>query len=621
MRGLSVLCLVACACGPSTPPPVPAPGAPEAPVVAEVTDDPDAAAWSPEDSAAGVSHAALRDLLSAQWAWTMEHRPQWATRLGIHRFDDRLDDRSARGIELGRKKDREWLERARALEAGARLDAVDAATLELFIERLEHAIASEVCNYHEWSVDPRRNPVTEWNRLPKLHRVKTVADGKNLEARYRLIRRSIADEASNLRRGAARGLYANAHSVRLVIEMLDKQLAEPVEEWPLMEPARAERPGWSESEVAAHRSALVAAIGSPGKHPSIAASLEAYSETLKEVVLPKARGPEAEGLGALPGGAACYEARVRAYTTLDRTPKQIHELGLREIERINGEMRDLGKKALGTRTLAATLARLRSDQALYFREPAEIVRKAEGALAAARAKIPEFFGRLPKADCVVKPIPDYEAPYTTIAYYRPPHPDGSKPGEYFINVHRPETRPRFEAEVLAFHESIPGHHLQIAISQELQALPAFRKHAGMTAFVEGWGLYTERLSGEMGLYSGDLDRMGMLSFDAWRAARLVVDTGIHAMGWTRERAVKFMLEHTALAENNIRNEVDRYIVWPGQALAYKLGQLFILELRARAEKELGNRFDIKAFHDTVLGAGAVTLPMLDARVTAWIKAQ
>jgi uncharacterized protein (DUF885 family) len=220
----------------------------------------------------------------------------------------------------------------------------------------------------------------------------------------------------------------------------------------------------------------------------------------------------------------------------------------------------------------------------------------------------------------VRRVPDYEAPFTTIAYYRPLVP-GEQPGYYYVNTYAPETRPRFEAEVLAFHESIPGHHLQIAIAQELPELPAFRKNLGTTAFVEGWALYTERLADETGLYSGDLDRLGLLSFDSWRAARLVVDTGIHAKKWDRARAERFMHDNTPLADNNIANEVDRYITWPGQALAYKTGQLEILHLREEAEAALGPRFSLPAFHDVVLGGGAVTLPVLQRRVRAWVATQ
>ena len=216
---------------------------------------------------------------------------------------------------------------------------------------------------------------------------------------------------------------------------------------------------------------------------------------------------------------------------------------------------------------------------------------------------------------------DHESKHSTIAYYRQPAADGSRPGRYYLNTSLPETRPRYEAETLAFHESVPGHHLQIAIAQELDGLPAFRRFDGPTAFIEGWGLYVERLAAEMGLYSGDLDRFGVLSFDAWRACRLVVDPGMHALGWSRDEAIAFMVEHSALAENNIVNEVDRYIAIPGQALAYKLGQLEFLRLRAMATEALGDRFDIRAFHDAVLGEGAVGLQTLRAMVEAWLEAE
>jgi uncharacterized protein (DUF885 family) len=218
-------------------------------------------------------------------------------------------------------------------------------------------------------------------------------------------------------------------------------------------------------------------------------------------------------------------------------------------------------------------------------------------------------------------MPPHEQEHSTIAYYRQPAMDGSRPGQYYVNTSAPTTRPRYEAAVLAYHESVPGHHLQIAIGQELEDLPAFRRNLGTTAFFEGWGLYTERVSDEMGLYAGDLDRIGVLSFDAWRASRLVVDTGMHALGWTRDQAVEFMLTHTALAPNNIGNEVDRYIAWPGQALAYKLGQLEILRLRDEARAALGDRFDIRAFHDTVLGNGALALPTLRSVVETWAASE
>ena len=280
----------------------------------------------------------------------------------------------------------------------------------------------------------------------------------------------------------------------------------------------------------------------------------------------------------------------------------------------------LGERVLGTADLPTIRTRLRSDPALHFDRRRRSSRPPSDRSIGLATAIGDWFGLLPKAPCEVVEIGEHEAKHSTIAYYREPATDGSRPGQYYINTYAPETRPRYEAEALAFHESIPGHHLQVAIGQELPDLPAFRRHLGPTAFCEGWGLYTERLSDEMGLYTGDLDRIGVLSFDAWRACRLVVDTGMHALGWTRQQAIDFMLEHTMLAENNIANEVDRYITIPGQALAYKIGQREILRLRGDAQAALGARFDIRAFHDAVLGQGALGLEALGENVRRWVAA-
>ncbi len=328
----------------------------------------------------------------------------------------------------------------------------------------------------------------------------------------------------------------------------------------------------------------------------------------------------AVGLTGLPDGAACYAARVRRFTTLDLDADAVHAAGLADIAANHAALAVLGERAFGLADASAVIGRLRQDPDLGFDSEAAVVQAARDALADAQAALPGSFGRLPQATCEVEEMPAFEAPYSTIAYYRQPLPDGARPGAYVVNSSQPATRPRFEARALAFHESVPGHHLQIALSQELPATPAFRRHVGATAFVEGWALYAEVLAGEQGLYRDDLDRLGMLSFDAWRASRLVVDTGIHHLGWSRQQAVDYMRENTPLALNNIDNEVDRYISWPGQALAYKTGQREILALRAMARERLGDRFDLRAFHDVVLGGGAVTLPVLRRRVESWVVA-
>jgi uncharacterized protein (DUF885 family) len=310
---------------------------------------------------------------------------------------------------------------------------------------------------------------------------------------------------------------------------------------------------------------------------------------------------------------------ILRHTSLDLSPEEIHDRGLREVHRITAEMRELGRRVLDTDDLETIHRLLREDPALHFTTRDEVQAKAEEALRRAEKAAPEWFGFLPQARCRVVRMEPHEEKNSTIAYYFQPAADGSRPGSYYINTYAPATRPRYEAEALAFHEAVPGHHLQIAVAQELEGLPEFRRHSGVTAYIEGWGLYTERLCDEMGLYSGDLDRIGMLSYDSWRACRLVVDTGMHALGWSRQDAIDYMLANTVLAENNIVNEVDRYITWPGQALAYKIGQQEILRLREGARERLGDRFDIKGFHDAVLGEGAVDLRTLDAIVKRWVQ--
>ena len=295
------------------------------------------------------------------------------------------------------------------------------------------------------------------------------------------------------------------------------------------------------------------------------------------------------GLLHVPGGREAYAHLIEAHTSLPLTAEEIHAIGLEDVARIDAETRRPRRARPGDQRPRRDPppAAIRSRDALRDarggpRDGGRVARPRE-------RRGPRWFGILPKAPCVVITMPEHEERHSTIAYYRQPAMDGSRPGQYAINTSEPTTRPRYEAQALAYHEAVPGHHLQLAISQELTDLPDFRRHNGPTAYIEGWGLYTERLADEMGLYSGDLDRIGVLSFDAWRACRLVVDTGMHALGWTRQQAIDYMLEHTVLAENNVVNEIDRYIAIPAQALAYKIGQREILRLRAEAAGAAGRR--------------------------------
>jgi uncharacterized protein (DUF885 family) len=546
------------------------------------------------------------------WDSQMAAHPVYATALGDRRFDDRLRDNGPGALAADAARLTEWLRRAEAIEP-ASLPAGERVTHSASLDFLRFELDLIEAGLDAWAVDPLDGPQVTYLNVPSFQPVRTAAEGEALVARWREIGPWIDRLTATTRDSLGRGVAAPQALVRSVLAELDDLLARPVEEWPLVDPARADHPDWTAEQQAVHADAVRAAVVD-GIRPAFVR----YRAFLADELGPVARGDDRPGLSHLPGGAEAYARLVRSHTTLDLAPGAIHRIGLEETERIDAEFRELGGRLLGTTDQAAILERLRADPALHFATPAEVFDVAEASLARANAAIPAWFGRLPETPCVVVEMGAHEAKYSTIAYYRQPAADGSRPGSYYINTTAPETRPRYEAETLAFHEAVPGHHLQIAIAQELDGLPAFRRLSGPTAYVEGWGLYSERLSVEMGLLSGDLDRFGVASFDAWRACRLVVDTGLHALGWSRDEAIRFMLEHTALAENNIANEVDRYLAMPGQALAYKLGQREILRLREVARTAFGPAFDIRAFHDVVLGQGAVALTTLGAVVDAWI---
>jgi uncharacterized protein (DUF885 family) len=352
---------------------------------------------------------------------------------------------------------------------------------------------------------------------------------------------------------------------------------------------------------------------------SVLPAMHRLAGLLHDELAPVARPDSEVGLSHVPGGSEAYLAAVRRHTTTDLTPEQIHATGLAVLADLREEWLELGGRVLGTSDVPSTLERLRSDPALRFSSSAQLVDVITGALARAESVRDAWFPRYDIADCVIEEIDPVEAGNAALAHYRPPSADGSRPGAHCVLTVDPGSRFRYEYEALAFHESTPGHHLQIASAQTLDHLPAYRRYldAEVCGYVEGWGLYSERLADEMGLYSTDLDRLGMLSFDALRACRLVVDTGMHGLGWSRRRAVDFLWDNTATTRHNVVNEVSRYIAWPGQALAYMVGRREIVRLRSLAEDRLGTRFDVRGFHGAVLSQGAVPLDVLDDVVRRW----
>ncbi|MGE0320723.1 MAG: DUF885 family protein [Polyangiaceae bacterium] len=608
---IAALVLPSCA---STPPPKPTKSMPKANPAGWACPF-----WLPKDAGAGTSDQHLARLLKQQFESDLKHDPLWASDLGVSELQAELPDHSRGALAAWRGQQRAFLDEARTLN-DEELSPADQLTKRLFIDMQATRIEGFVCKSEYWSIDARSNPLVELNRLPELAKLTSLASGKDLLERYRGVSKLVEQDIGNLRVGLSLNLVTSRAILERVIKQYRTELAKQLDTWPLYKAADELPEEWPADERAELSRKL--------KHEVDRQIRPAYIRLvnfLEREVLPRTRDGEHEGISALSVGKACYEAEIRRHTTLEQGADELHQLGKDELERIHKEIVELGKKVFAKQAqpeeidLKYIQGKLRDDPELYFGSAQQIEAAATGALERAEAAVPRAFGRLPEAPCSVRPIPDYEAPFSPIAYYRPPEPGGGKPGEYFVNLLNPHTRPRYEAEVLAFHESVPGHHLQIAIAQELPELPAFRKHAYNTAYVEGWGLYSERLADELGLYSDDLSRLGMLSFDTWRATRLVVDTGIHAKGWTRKQAEEFMFANTMLAKNNIENEVDRYISWPGQALAYKVGQRRFLSLRKEAEQALGPKFKLSEFHDVVLGQGPLPLPVLSEQVHAWLK--
>ena len=562
------------------------------------------------DSTAPSPDSQLAALADEYWQYVLaEMSPTVAMLLGDHRYDDRIEDVSRQAEDRHMEKLDDIVARADAIDPGS-LSTDGRVTRGVLIHEAQGLADEMRSRLAEFDVSPSTGlhvqylqvvgqlPITE----PEHAEAVVVKLGKLGE----LFRQAVF----RLRQGLAMERTPPAVAVEKAIAQIDAYLAAPIEMDPFAN--LTPPPAYTEEQTAAWRARLADVV-----RDAVRPGYAAYREALAAEVAPKARPPERTGVNWLPDGADVYGRAIRRHTSLELPPFDIHQIGLGIIAELADEYRELGGKVLGTTDLDEIFDRLRNDRELRFTSREEIVAAAQGAMDRARDAIPEWFGRLPQAPCVMSEIPGPGAEEAPLAYYFPPAPDGSRPGRCFVNTTEPTTRTRFESEALAFHESIPGHHLQLAIAQELEGIPEFRKHATVNAYVEGWGLYTERLADEMGLYTSDTTRLGMLSFDSWRAGRLVVDTGIHALGWSRQEAIDWLAANTPQALNNVVTEVDRYIGWPGQALGYMLGRREIVRLRHEAEDRMGDRFDIRSFHDVVLGSGPVPLGILGDLVTAW----
>ena len=544
----------------------------------------------------------LKQIGHDYWEWVLRTDPTYATYLGDRRYDDQLADIS----QVALRSQRDELEGLRGrLRAIGPLQGDDAVSADVLAMLVDHQIEERSHHFEQWNLDQLYGPQVWLQEIINYQPLVSEDDYHKLGARYRAFGRYVDDWLHNLGRGQDEGRLAPSVARDRVLAQACDVLDTPVLASPLL-PKQAP--------------ALDAAAAERGTR--------AVLDAVEQVVYPAYRrlktfleqyhGRAEVGLWALPGGEAAYQHRIRKHTTTDMTPQQIHDLGLRLLDGIHEEMRQVAVRVVGKPDIQALTDRVSQDAANFHDSREALLDEYRAILTDINGRLGRWFNVLPGSACEVRAIEEFRERDAVAAYYYSPPDDFSRPGVFYANTYQPHTRPRWNMAALTAHEAVPGHHLQIALAMEQKSLPHFRRHGDFTAYIEGWALYAERLADEMGVYPDDLARFGMLTYQAWRATRLVVDTGIHAMRWDRTHAIRFFIDSVGLPEHEIANEVDRYIVWPGQALAYAVGMHEIQRMRTRAEERLGDRFDLRAFHDVVLLGGALPLRTLDLAVGQWI---
>ncbi|MBT8097283.1 MAG: DUF885 domain-containing protein [Woeseia sp.] len=551
-------------------------------------------------------------LLNESWQQGLQDNPVFASQLGDRRYNTEWRDESPEAYAERQARQRAFLDRLRLITA-ADLSVADQLNYDLFRRELQDNIEGYSFNNHLLPIN-QRGGVQSLESTAERLRLQTVQDYEDWLERMSKVPEVIEQTMALQERGRREGYMPPKILMQRIPQQIAQQLTEDATTSPFFGAFQAMPDSIPEDERVRLQARAKEII-----EKDIVPAYRRFDRYFEESYLPDSR--DTIGASELPNGKAFYEYRTRSYTTTGMTPDEVHRLGLAEVERIRAAMQLIIDELEFDGSFSEFLQFLRNDPQFYFDNPDDLF---EAYLATSKRIDPEIvklFGKLPRMPYGLRPIPDNIAPDTTTAYYSRPAADGSRAGFYYVNLYRPEVRPKYEIEVLSVHEAVPGHHLQIALQMELGDLPEFRRYSGFTAFTEGWGLYSESLGYDLGLYQDPYSRFGALTYEMWRAVRLVVDTGMHYKGWSRQQAIDFFKDNAAKTELDIVNEIDRYIAWPGQALAYKIGQLKILELRKRAEVQLGDRFDIRAFHDELLGGGALPLEVLEARMDRWLAQQ
>ena len=562
-------------------------------------------------SPATATEAELSAIIEDHWQWTQVQYPERRLEYGDRSGNDQWTDMSLDAFQQRYEDEGQFVQRLEQIEP-ATLSTDAQVNRSMLLRQLRDNLTEYEDGLHLIALNMRSGPQHRHSMIDTLP-MESAQDHEDWLNRLQ----GLPEQLSQYQALLSEGISRDRTQAQIVMSRVPSQVANLITEQASDSPfyrAFAKMPEEIDSDTQASLQSAAAAVIEEQINPA----LQALLDFLESDYLPAARPP---GIGALPGGKQVYSRLAQHFTTTELTPDEIHEIGLREVARIRGEMETVIDTVGFDGDIAAFNEFLRTDPQFYYETPEALL---EGYQAVSKRLDPglvNLFGKLPRAPYGVRPIPDEEAPDTTTAYYMRPAIDGSRPGWYYVNLYQPEVRPKFEMEVLSVHESVPGHHLQISLAQELTGLPEFRRNGGFTAFIEGWGLYSERLGYDMGLYEDPYSRYGQLVYDMWRAVRLVVDTGIHYFGWSRQKAIDYFIANAAKSEADIINEIDRYIGWPGQALAYKIGQMKMLGLRGEAETALGEDFDIRAFHDHMLGAGALPLDILERRMDTWLAEQ
>jgi len=574
-----------------------------------------ASALAEEAPAPAAANAASRELhafFDDEWQRELRESPETATYRGDARYNDRWTDLSLPAIAAREAADRDALAKLKAIDR-TQLSADDQLSYDVFLWQIEKSVERQKYREYQRAVS-QRGGIQNAEEIAEVLPFATAKDYRDWLARMRGIPKQVDDTIALLRAGMAAGNVPPKVLMQRIPAQVEAQLVDDPSKSPFYKPFAKFRDGVPQAE----RASLQAA-GRKVVSEAIVPAYRKFAAFFETEYLPKTR--DSIAAADLPDGKAYYDFVARHFTTTDLGADEIHAIGLKEVARIRAEMEKV-KAEVGFRgDLAAFFDHLRTDPKFFHQTPEDLFEAYQAISKRIDPELVKAFKVIPRLPYGVRPIPDTIAPDTTTAYYQSGAVDGTRAGYYYVNLYKPEVRPKWEMMALSLHEAVPGHHFQFARGMELPDVPMFRRVGYFVAYGEGWGLYAERLGYDMDLYGDPYDRMGQLAYDMWRAVRLVVDTGMHSKGWSRERAIEFFMDNAPKTEQDIVNEIDRYIGWPGQALAYKIGQLKISELREKASRTLGPAFDLRAFNDAVLATGSVPLETLERHIDGWIAAQ